>query len=57
MASNEKKIQNYKIIDLIERYNFLIKIIFIRDRMKKYDFSKIVPGHTNGSGEARFFLA
>ena len=34
MTSNEK-IQNYKIVDLVESYNFRIKLISIRVRMKK----------------------
>ena len=34
MTSNEK-IQNYKLVDLIESYNFRIKIISIRVRMEK----------------------
>ena len=37
MISNEK-IQNYKIVDLVESYNFRIKIISIRVRMKKIWF-------------------
>ena len=38
MTSNENT-QNYKVVDLVESYNFHIKIIFIRVRMKKYDNS------------------
>ena len=34
MTSNEK-IQNYIVVDLVESYNFRIKIISIRVRMKK----------------------
>jgi len=34
MTSNEET-QNYKVVDLIESYNFRIKIISIRVRMKK----------------------
>ena len=34
MTSNEKT-QNYKVVDLVESYNFHIKIIFIRVLMKK----------------------
>ena len=34
MTSNEKT-QNYKVIDLVESYNFRIKLISIRVRMKK----------------------
>ena len=34
MTSNEK-IQNYKVVDLVESYNFRIKIISIQIRMKK----------------------
>jgi len=34
MISNEKN-ENYKVVDLIESYNFYIKIIFIWDHIKK----------------------
>ena len=34
MALNEKT-QNYKVVDLVESYNFCIKIISIQVRMKK----------------------
>jgi len=37
MTSNEK-IQNYKVVDLVESYNFCIKIISIRVCMKKIWF-------------------
>jgi len=33
-----KKIQNYKVVDLVESYNFRIKIISIRVCMKKIWF-------------------
>ena len=33
-----KKIQNYKIVDLVEGYNFHIKIIFIRCRIEELWF-------------------
>ena len=33
MTSN-KKVFNYKVVDLIKSYNFDIKFIFIRDPMK-----------------------
>ena len=36
-TSNEKP-QNEKVVDLVESYNFHIKIIFIQDRMKKIQF-------------------
>jgi hypothetical protein len=34
MSSNEKT-QNYKVVDLIESYNFHINFIFIRRRIKE----------------------
>ena len=46
LVTSNKKTQNYKVVDLIESYNFHIKIISIRVRMKKkYDFYKIRPCH------------
>jgi hypothetical protein len=39
MTSNGK-ILNYKIVDLVERYNFHIKFIFIRVQTKNYKFLK-----------------
>jgi hypothetical protein len=35
LTSLNKKIQNCKVVDLIEAYNFHIKFIFIRHRMKE----------------------
>ena len=52
MTSNEKT-QNYKVVDLIESYNFYIKIIYIRAPMKKYDFSKTRPCRASGGGMTR----
>ena len=50
MTSNEK-IQNYKVVDLVESYSFHIKIISIRVCMKKkYNFSKVIPCHASGGG-------
>ena len=54
MTSNEKT-QNYKVVDLVEGYNFRIKIISIRVRMKRYDFSKIRPCHASGGGVTRLY--
>jgi hypothetical protein len=39
MTSNEKSL-NYKVIDLVESYNFYINFIFIRVHTKNYDFLK-----------------
>jgi hypothetical protein len=33
--SNEKKTQNYKVVDLIENYNFQINFILIQHRIKE----------------------
>ena len=52
MISNEKT-QNYKAVDLVESYNFYIKIIFIRVRIKRYDFSNIRPCRAGGGGVTR----
>ena len=54
MTSNEKT-QNYKVVDLVESYNFHIKNIFIRVPMKKYNFSKIRPCHAGGGGVTRLY--
>ena len=43
-----KKTQNYKVVDLIESYNFCVKIISIRVCMKKIWFFKIRPCHASG---------
>ena len=40
MTSNEKT-QNYKVVDLVESYNFHIEIISVQIRMNKYDSSKV----------------
>jgi hypothetical protein len=39
MTSNEKSL-NYKVVDLVESYNFHIKFISIRVHNKSYDFFK-----------------
>ena len=54
MSSNEKA-QNYKVVDLVERYNFHIKIIFIRVRMKRYDFSKVRSYRAGEGGVTRLY--
>ena len=35
LTSSNEKIKNYKVVDLIEGYNFHIKIIFIRYRIEE----------------------
>jgi hypothetical protein len=40
LTSNEKKTQRYKVVDLVETYNFYIKIFFIQVSIKIYYFSK-----------------
>jgi hypothetical protein len=40
-SSNEKKTQNYKVVDLIKGYNFHIKFIVWRS----YDFSNVLSYH------------
>ena len=37
MISNKNFI-NYKVLDLVELYNFDIKFVFIRLHLKKYEF-------------------
>jgi hypothetical protein len=39
MTSNEKTM-NHKVVDLIESYNFHIKLTFIRVQIKIYKFLK-----------------
>jgi hypothetical protein len=39
MISNEKTL-NYKVVDLVESYNFHIKFTFIRVQTKNYKFLK-----------------
>ena len=48
MILNEKKIKNYKILDLANRYNLDIKFEFIWDHMKKLwiYLSKIICRYT-----------
>lgn len=52
MTLNEKT-KNYKVVDLVERYNFHIKSIFIRIRMKKLWFFKIRSCHATPGVVAR----
>ena len=35
LTSSNEKTQNYKVVDLVEGYNFHIKIIFIRCRIEE----------------------
>ena len=42
LTSLNEKTQNYKIVDLVEGYNFYIKIIFIRCRIEELWFFKDV---------------
>jgi hypothetical protein len=47
LTSSNEKTQNYKVVDLIEGYNFYIKFIFIRHRMKEFSnilSSQATPG-------------
>ena len=46
MTSNEKT-QNYKVVDLVESYNFHIEIIFVQILMNKYDSSKVRSCHAD----------
>ena len=53
MTSDEKA-QNYKIVDLVESYNFQSKIIFLSS-YEKYIFSKATPCHTGEGGMTRLY--
>ena len=46
MTSNEKT-QNYKVVNLVESYNFHIEIIFVQIFMNKYDSSKVRSCHAD----------
>ena len=54
MTSNEKT-QNYKVVDLVECYNFHIKVFFIRVRMKRYIFSKVRPCQSGRGGVTKLY--
>ena len=54
MTSNEKT-QNYKVVDLVECYNFHIEVIFIRVRMKRYNFSKVRPCQSGRGGMTKIY--
>jgi hypothetical protein len=49
MSLNEKT-QNYKVVDLIESYNFDINFIFIRHHMKELWFLKFQSCHATPGG-------
>ena len=46
VTSNEKT-QNYKVVDLVEEYNYRIKLIIIQVLEKIYEFSKVRSSHPN----------
>ena len=47
LTSSNEKTQNYKVVDLVESYNFHIKIIYIRRRIEELwffrNFSLVTP--------------
>jgi hypothetical protein len=55
MTSNEKSL-NYKVIDLVESYNFYINFIFIRVHTKNYDFLKELNPTAISHGVCRRYI-
>jgi hypothetical protein len=55
MTSNGKTL-NYKVVDLVESYNFHIKFTFIRAQTKKYKYLKTdwTPTVVTHSGSSRY---